>query len=316
MKLPRTGIAPDKIKLYRSLAPLIKDYRAWRGLSQETLAKLLQVSVRELQNWEANRRNVNMENLHDISETTGIPMQVCIALNADQPLWYSLRERRFAYSAIEMTQLRINDTFHCREQSDDGLLAKREVIATERHINLILACHQDLYDTKDRLEREVIKKAALLLPALNHIVFDCWGHYVGHRICLPLTRDDYGQLKTRQRYETFLDCERVSDIMALQEGVFFYYSSYAANVNIAHQLFLGGTHYLAGIDRKTGYLFAAYTATREIQDAFIDLGMKAVTGGGNITDLQTKPEALLYEIELQDLMGPEGPLGVPEAPVS
>ncbi|MFH1026342.1 MAG: helix-turn-helix transcriptional regulator, partial [Nitrospirota bacterium] len=196
-KNSKTGnsISCDKMELYKSLGSLIKDYRQWRKLSQETIAESIGISVRELGNWERNCCPARIDNLHDLSEVTGIPMQVCLALNADQPIWYSLQKRRFAYSSGEVTESVNDNLLSYNQQPDDGILIRNNRITTDRHINMILSCHGEIHGTSRPLGEDVIKTASMVLPELNRIIFDCWGHYVGHQVCLPIKKDTYEKIK-------------------------------------------------------------------------------------------------------------------------
>jgi len=65
----------------------------------------------------------------------------------------------------------------------------------------------------------VIKKASAILPDLNLIAFDYWGHYVGHIVCLPIKRDIYGQIRRERAFEGYLTTENMSNIAAIHEGV-------------------------------------------------------------------------------------------------
>ena len=224
LSLQRNKISPFNVKLYQSFGSLIKEYRQMHTMTQQTLAESIGISVRELQNWEADRHPARIDNLHDFSEFTGIPMQACVALNAGQPVRYSLRKRLFAYSSIEEAQFSSHDVFRWHDQLEDWPLTKYEPITTDREIDAILSCHHDVYSTERPLRRDVIKAAIAVVPDLNRILFDCWGHYVGHQLCLPMTKDVYQQLKKQKTLEDYLTAESISDILALGEGVFFFYS--------------------------------------------------------------------------------------------
>ena len=91
--------------LHNSLGSLIKDYRKWHQVSQETLAELIGISIRELKRWETDRLCARIDNPHDFSEITGTPMEVCISLDTDQPIWYALGERWFIYLSIGYEEL-------------------------------------------------------------------------------------------------------------------------------------------------------------------------------------------------------------------
>ncbi len=303
--------ASERTNLYKSLGSLIKDYRQWRGLSQETLAESIRVSVRELRNWEADRHSIRNENLHDISEITGIPMQVCIALNSDQPIWYSLKRRMFAYSPVELAHFSIDEVFRYQQRSIEGaLLSKLNRITTDNHINMILACHRDVYGAKRQLRQDVIKAAIMILPDLNRILFDSWGHYIGHQICLPMGRDVYNQLKEKKYFEDYLRPEMIRDVSALKEGAFFFYSFFATSTSVLHPLIISNIRYFNSIEQKERYLFAVYAITMEGKDMPPHVGMKPVSR--NISDhkqMRNGDLPQLYEIELDTMMRPHGPFG-------
>jgi len=266
----------DIVRLYKSLGDLIKEYRQWRRISQEQMAFSIEVSVRELNRWETNRSPARMENLHDLSEVTGIPMQVCVALNADQPIWYSLRKRLFSYSLIEGRGITSTELLKYQEQTGDATLINENQIRNEKHISSILSYCRDIYGTGRILGRDVIKTASTILPDLNHIFFDSWGHHVGHMVCLPIKIDVYQKLKKQRGFERYLTTEALSDIVTQRRGVFFYYSLFGASPSATHRLIMNGVKFHAKIAQKERYLAANYAITKEVKEACKYLGMKIV----------------------------------------
>ncbi len=301
--LQRNRISPYNIKLYKSLGSLIKDFRQWHRLSQETLAESIGISVRELQNWEAGRCSARIENLHDLSEVTGIPMQVCVALNAGQPLLYSLGERRLAYSSAETIDFSFDELFKNRKKTDDNVIIKTAKISTDKHIQSILSSHRDIYGTNKSLGKDVLKAAIMTIPDLNLIAFDFWGHYVGHHVILPLKMDVYQELKTQKILENYLAVEKISHIVSLNEGVFFLYSLFAANWNVTHLLLINPAQYYTVIKQKERFLVAAWAATNEVKRYCEKLGMKIVSNCAGAKN-QAHPEIVtsLYEIGLDALL--------------
>lgn len=307
MTVPRGRLlSPNDTVLYESLASLLKDYRRWRKISQEKLAELIGVGVRELRNWEAARRRVSAENLHDIAEITGIPMQVCVALNANQPIWYSLRKRLFMYSSLEGAQFSSPEVFRHRETSEDEMLLKKAAISKDRHIDMILACHQDLYGTERQLPRSVIREAIRIVPRLNNIMFDSWNHYVGHQVCLPLTMEAYQSLKQQPAIEKYLTSGMIGDIELDGKGVFFFYSLYGASVSVSSRLVLDGARELLNVRNKGQYLIASHTITREAAAVQENAGMHF---GGGYASAVPGLRASIYEIELAYYLRPQGPVG-------
>jgi len=290
-----TMFSPNNIVLYKSLGFLLKDYRKWQKLSQEILSESIGVSVRELRNWEAGRRRAGIENLHDISEVTGIPMQVCLALNADQPIWYSLRKRLFMYSSLEEAQFYSFDLLEYSEKSEDNTLLKKVAITKNKHIDLILSCHKDLYDPKRPLQRDVFKAASFILPDLNYILTDYWNHYIAHEVCLPITLDAYNKLKKQDNIENYLKSEMISDIIAQGEGVFFYYSSFASNISASFWVIMDAMRALSKIKQKERYLLASHTVIKESAIIQNNLGMSL---GRDYRHLQNELCPAIYEMGL------------------
>jgi len=291
-------------KLYKSLGSLIHDYRQCYKLSQEKISELIGISIRELRNWETDRCHARIENLHDLSEVTGIPMQVCVALNADQPIWYSLQERRFAYSSME-AQAYSHELYKFSEQLGDRFIVRAEKISKDKHISMILSYHREIYHTVKPLRKDVVETAASILPDLNHIIFDSWGHYVGHVIFLPLRSDVYKKLKMQKSFESYLSREKTSDIVALSEGVFLNYSSYAASINASHQNIVSIVRYLAKIKQKEKYMVAGYSPVEETCKLYNKIGMNMAR---DYQSTSSEINCKLYEIELDALMRPNQPL--------
>lgn len=289
----------DGFKFYKSLGSLIKDYRQRHGINQETLAKTIDISTRELQRWESNQRRAHMNNLHDLSEATGIPMQVCLALNADQPIWYSLRERRFAYSSIEISNFNIENLLKLNEQSNLSNIERYEHISKDKYINLILKSHVDIYGTERLLSKEVIKKANTILGDLNYIAFDCWGHYVGHLVCLPMSFKVYNQLKKEKKWKDYLTSDKISDITDLQEGVFFFYSAFMTNVSIAYTQLIRSAWYLAKVKQKEKYLAVYNMAAKEVKEFFSNFGATMVScTAGRVEQTNAQLVPAMFEIKL------------------
>lgn len=301
ISLPRNKVAPDNPKLYKSLGALIKDYRQWRALSQEKLAELIGFSVRELQNWEADRYNIRIENLHDLAELTGIPMQACVALNAKQPLWYSLRKRRFAYSLLEEALFSSYELLRYPEQADNDLITTNCQITKDKHIRLIISCHKDIYGAKIPLGREAIEAASTILPDFNRIVFDSWGHYVGHQVCFPIKHELYQQLKKQKNFAS-LTADTMCDIVAQQEGVLYIHSFFMTDISVAHSILINNCRCATKIAPKERYSVARIEITEKRQNiaAGADLNLLGSKVYGDHRQTETVPA--MYEIKLNVLM--------------
>ncbi|MBU1053916.1 MAG: helix-turn-helix domain-containing protein [Proteobacteria bacterium] len=305
ISLPRKTLSFDNAKLYTSLGALLKEYRKWRGLSQEAFAESIQISVRELQNWEANRQSARIDNLHDISEITGIPMAPLLALNAEQPIWYSLQKRMFMYYSIEQSHYASLDLFKHSKISEYYSMLKKVIITKDKHIDMFLSCHQDLYGPKILLQRDVIKKAASILPEMNYIILDVWNHYMGHKICLPIKIDTYRNLIKKKTIEDYVTTETINDIIAQNEGVFFCYSALAVNISSASWVILGGIRDLYKIKKKERYLLVNHLVTKESELITKNMGMNF------IRDYEcelAKSHPAIYEIKLDSFLKSDGPI--------
>lgn len=261
---------------------------------------MIGLSVRELQNWEADRHNIRIENLHDLAELTGIPMQVCVALNAMQPLWYSLRKRRFAYSLVEKALFSSYELLRHPEQADNELIKNHCQITSDKHLRMILSCHDDIYGAKIPLGREAIKAASAILPDFNRIVFDSWGHYVGHQVCFPIKHELYKQLRKQKKFES-LTANDMSNIVARQEGVFYIHSLFMTDIGVAHSILINNCRCAAKIEPKERYSVARIGITEKRQNiaADSDLNLLGSRVYGNY--LQTETPAI-YAIKLNILM--------------
>lgn len=295
-------MSPQDFIHYDSLGALIKAYRQWRGLSQDTFADSIRVSVRQLRRWEAGLSHAGLENLQDISEVTGIPLEACIALNAGQALWYSLSKRRYAYTMIEADLVRVRDLFKSPGHFDEGLVLRNERISTNHHIFLILACHRDTYGAEKPLETSVIEKACKILPDLNCIIFDQWNHYVGHILCLPLSSDTYRDLMTQKSLEAKLAAGNVSDIAAAKNGVFFHYSIFSASLSVGYAMIVANMHHLSTVETKENFLASFHVATRKGKEFFDDLQMRTVWQAAIVADRPPETAPEVKEIELDILM--------------
>ncbi len=297
-------MSSNNFKLYRSLGQIIKDYRQWKKISQDEFAESIKVSVRQLRRWEAGFSHTSTENLQDIAQATGIPMEACITLNAGNPIWYFQQKRKVAYTLIEANLIRINDLLKNYKQSDRDIPIEKGQIITDKNINKIISYHCDSHGTKKPLSKNVLMKAINILPDMNRIIFDNWGLMVGYTVCLPVKLDTYEKLKKQKEkvLEDYLITENISDIKTLNEGVFFHYSNFSANLNVAYSLMVNNLICLSKIKRKERYLAAFQTATKKGKEFFIDLGMRNILNACNSEELSSDNIPLIFEIELDSLV--------------
>lgn len=259
------------------------------------------ISVRELQNWEADRHNIRIDNLHDLAELTGIPMQACVALNARQPLWYSLRKRRFAYSSVEEALFSSYELLRHPEQTDDELITNNCPITKDKHIRMILSCHDDIYGAKIPLGREAIEAASTILPDFNRIVFDSWGHYVGHQVCFPIRHELYQQIKKKKNFKS-MTADSMSDIVAQQEGAFYIYSFFMTDISVAHSILINNCRCAAKIEPKERYTVARIEVTEKRRNISADSDLNLLANKVYGDCPQTEMIPAMHEIKLNILM--------------
>ncbi len=287
---------------YKSLGQLIKDYRQWRKQSQEEFADSINVSVRQLRRWEAGLSHASVENLHDIANATGIPMETCITLNFNVPLWYSLQEKRVAHTFIEANLIRTNDLLKNRKYFDREIPVMNDQIITDKHIDMIISYHHDTYCIKKPLGKDVYTKAINILPDLNRITFDNWGLLVGYVVCLPMKLDEYLELKTCRFLEDYLTKEKIIDVLSLNEGVFLSYSIFASSLSVAYPMIINNLRYLSTIKNKKRFLVAFHTNNARGKEYFNDLGMKTAWKASNKDDANFNITQEILDIKLDILI--------------
>ncbi len=295
-------MSSNNFQFYKTLGQIIRDYRQWRKLSQDKFAESIKVSVRQLRRWEAELSHASIENLQDIANITGIPMEVCIALNADNPLWYSLQKKRFAYTLIEAELIRVNDLLKSYTHPGRNIPAKNDKIITDKHIDMILSYHHDVYSAKKSLDKNVLTKAIKMLPDLNRITFDNWGLMVGYVVCLPMRMDVYRELKKQKVLEDYLTTDKISDISTLNKGVFFHYSIFAESLSVAYPMIVNNLKYFSEIKQKEGYLAAFQTAILKGKEFFSDMGMRVAWNAHKYGDIISNDLPSIMEIELDNLI--------------
>lgn len=287
---------------YKTLGQLIKDYRRLRKLSQEEFADPIKVSVRQLRRWEAGLSHASIENLQDIANYTGIPMEACISLNADTPIWYSLQKKRVAYTLIEAEFIRINEVLKRYMQSGQDAFLENEQVITEKHIDLIISYHNDAYGINKPLAKNVFIKAINMLPDVNRIIIDNWGSMAGYVVCLPIRIDTYQELKHQKVLEDYLSSEKITDILTIGKGVFFHYSIFSASLSVAYPMMVKNIKYLSEIKQKKEYLSAFHTATVKGEEYFEDMGMKSAWKAADNDHINIDSKPQIYDIELDVLI--------------
>jgi transposase-like protein len=143
----------------------------------------------------------------------------------------------------------------------------------------------------------------MILPDLNIIAFDSWGHYVGHQICLPIKKDLYEQLKKQKVFEGNITAKTITDIISLGEGVFYFYSIFTANTSAAQAILRNNHRYFHKIDFKEKYLVARNAVTADGRNLSDTFGMKMIfSKKPENKNIQTETAPAMYEARLDVIM--------------
>ena len=190
------------MKIYEQLGELLADYRVYHNLSQMDFAARMDVDVRTIIRWEMNQSLIKSEKERDLVEKTFIPYQVIRNLNAavSIPTFYSFTLRKYALAERSNPLPSANWMKEQMHHTSDRLRS----IETSSDIDQILKYikHHDM--PSKRVNPELIKEAARLLPELNLIIFDKAGYYAGHSVILPLKPSAYQKLKEQRIMENQL----------------------------------------------------------------------------------------------------------------
>ena len=181
--------------LFETFESLLRAWRKYKNVSQAELADKINVSERELRRWECGTHKANIENLSDIAEATGIPMPVLVALNAQQPIYYSVKERRYTFSFIETNGYIRTELL--KNVKNNNTLGAFTPIKTLKQINNIIEYNDELYNNSNPLDASIIALAVKLLPDLNFSIKDSFGHYAGHFVTIPIKDSCYAKLRDR-----------------------------------------------------------------------------------------------------------------------
>jgi transcriptional regulator with XRE-family HTH domain len=282
---------------YKYLGELLKAYRKAFNITQEVFAGKINIAEKTLQRWETDKYPANPYNLHAIANFTCIPMIVLNTLNAEYPVYYNIRKRRYALTKYETYEFIKEDLVKYNGPIDEGSTETYEAVSRMEDINKILQYDHQIYPTVTPLKSEVIHAAHNLLPDLNLIAKDPWGYHIGHLICLPLCIDTYNKIKIREFVEGNITSKHILDIMKENEGVLYFYSIYGASPHIAQNILLKAKKVIRQIvNKKTNYLVAGYSVTIEGSELCEKLRMKPVyENTAEYNKLRTEIAPTLYE---------------------
>lgn len=223
------------MKKYTQLGELLKDYRQLNNVSQADLSTRMNVGIRTLIRWENNETLIKSEKEEELVEETFIPYQVIRNLNAIVaiPVYYDFRIRKYSYSEMSnelpeaswlKTQINLEST-------------RSRAIEKESDADEIIRYTNFFYPPLSFIGKDLILKAATILPELNQILFDPNGYYAGHCVVFPIKKEVYNKIIGGEMMAKEIDSSCFTTLKPHEETVFLSYNITAdCNENIFYIL--------------------------------------------------------------------------------
>ena len=178
--------------LYPNIKDLLTDYQKTFGISQPLGEETFNVSGRTTESREDSENRIDIKNEHVIAEKLKIPFAVIHCLNADIPVSYNIKTRRYFLPRYS------KDFFNKELEKLPGQLNIAERINTiknEKETDNILEYDHNIYATNNPVKKSVILKAIEVLPELNLYAKDSFGFYAGHLVVFPIKKETYNLLR-------------------------------------------------------------------------------------------------------------------------
>lgn len=260
------------MKKYSTLAELLLDYRSFHRLSQFELAAKLDVDARTVIRWEKNESLVKQEKEIDFVKNLGIPHQVIRNLNTENPIpiYFDFFRRVYSFSRLSQKVLS-NSVFILDPEIDTDRI---HLISSERDVEFI-SYIQTLNRNYSPIRRELLLKAARILPELNLVLYSQSGFCAGHISILPLKYSTYLKIRNHEMQEKQLDFNDLTFDLNNSPQVFYYYSLYADSVDNSYYLI----NRVMSHFKKAGYkdyIFAGISRMKEKIILFKEMGLKVV----------------------------------------
>jgi len=260
------------MKKYSTLAELLLDYRSFHRLSQFELAAKLDVDARTVIRWEKNESLIKQEKEIDFVKNLGIPHQVIRNLNTENPIpiYFDFFRRVYSFSRLSQKVLS-NSVFILDPEIDTDRI---HLISSERDVEFI-SYIQKLNRNYSPIRRELLLKAARILPELNLVLYSQSGFCAGHISILPLKYSTYLKIRNHEMQEKQLDFNDLTFDLNNSPQVFYYYSLYADSVDNSYYLI----NRVMSHFKKAGYkdyIFAGISRMKEKIILFKEMGLKVV----------------------------------------
>lgn len=260
------------MKKYSTLAELLLDYRSFHRLSQFELAAKLDVDARTVIRWEKNESLIKQEKEIDFVKNLGIPHQVIRNLNTENPIaiYFDFFRRVYSFSRLSQKVLS-NSVFILDPEIDTDRI---HLISSERDVEFI-SYIQKLNRNYSPIRRELLLKAARILPELNLVLYSQSGFCAGHISILPLKYSTYLKIRNQEMQEKQLNFNDLTFDLNNSPQVFYYYSLYADSVDNSYYLI----NRVMSHFKKAGYkdyIFAGISRMKEKIILFKEMGLKVV----------------------------------------
>jgi len=267
------------------------------------MAEKLSVEIKTYQRWERNEHPAKKDNLINISEHTGIPMKALIPLNFGQYIYYSLNKRRVAFDKLE-TQTSVHKLLLNPDgiPVDEGVTLRFETLNDRKYIQSIIEYDSSLFPSRKTLKRQTLLKASGVLPELNCIVLDQWGHHIGHVTCIPLSDEVFDRFRSRNIFEHQFHPEHVKHPLKLDKGILYFWSFYGASSFVIYNILYKTNSYLSALNTNHALSIANYSMSLEGHELCKKLGMKIIFEDKEMfRQLKTETIPTLFEIPYQTL---------------
>jgi len=262
------------MKKFTSLGDLIQEYRSLNNLSQADFASEMDVDVRTIIRWEKNVTQLKDELEFKLSDVTFIPHQVIRNLNSHTPIqtFYDFTLRKYALSQIS-TELPEIDWIRDRMNVfSDRIRAMESVSDLENVIRYNNLQRNPLKTTNKTL----LHKSIQVLPDLNLIIVDENGNYAGHCCYLPLKKESYNRIKTKEIKEVELTIDDLVSSISTEEPI-YYCHGITADCNENFFYIIGEVFRFFNTECiHTDYVYAILTARYDSYDMNSDLGVKLI----------------------------------------
>jgi len=261
------------MKKYLTLGELLTDYRRLNNVSQADFAAELNVDIRTVMRWEKDITLIKSEKEEELVEKTFIPYQVIRNLNATVtiPTFYDFTLRKYSLSELSK-ELPDADWFIAQMGKHTNRI--RPIEFESDYDNILRHAHF-LYNTPVKIEKQMIKESAKLLPELNLIIFDDAGYYSGHSVFFPLSYSAFQKLKNREMVEGGLTVKDLVDYKTVEKPVFHNYEM-AADCNENMFYIIGAALRFFKKQSSTDYIYSALAVRPDSEEINKKLGFQMI----------------------------------------